>query len=115
MAVPSARNSGLESTEKVLPAGATARIACTVSAVRTGRVLFSTTIVCPWAASATWRVQTSIQRRSEAWPAPTPRVLVGVFTEINTMSALAMAPATSVLKKRLRPRALPTTASSPGS
>jgi hypothetical protein len=86
MAVPSARNSGLESTEKVLlPAGDSAsaalRMVVITSAVRTGRVLFSTTIVWPWAQAATWRAEASIQRRSLAWPAPIPRALVGVFTE----------------------------------
>ncbi len=100
MAVPSARNSGLESTEKVLPSAAWAalRMVCTVSAVRTGRVLFSTTMVCPWAAAATWRAEASIQRRSLAWPAPTPLVLVGVFTERNTVSAPAIALSTAVVK-----------------
>ena len=57
MAVPSARNSGLESTEKVLlPAGDSAsaalRMVVITSAVRTGRVLVSTTIVRPWAQAA---------------------------------------------------------------
>ena len=116
--MPSARNSGLESTEKLFwPAApwAAVRIAFTVSAVRTGKVLFSTTIVWPWAQAATWRAEASIQRRSLAWPAPMPRVLVGVLTERNTMSALAIAASTAVVKWRLRPRQRPTTASSPGS
>ena len=121
IAVPSARNSGLESTAKVLPLPASAppwaapRIAFTVSAVRTGRVLFSTTIVWPWAQAATWRAEASIQRRSLACPAPRPLVLVGVLTDRNTMSAAAIDASTSVVKKRLRPRQRPTTASSPGS
>ena len=38
------------------------------AAVRTGRVLFSTTIVWPFAAWATVRAQASTQRRSLAWP-----------------------------------------------
>ena len=45
------------------------------------------TLVWPVAAWATVRAQASTQRRSLAWPAPTPFVLVGVFTEMNTMSA----------------------------
>ena len=85
------------------------------AAVRTGRVLFSTTIVWPLAAWATVRAQASTQRRSLAWPAPSPFVFVGVFTEMNTMSASAIAASTSVEKLRLRPRARPTTASRPGS
>jgi hypothetical protein len=63
------------------------------SAVRTGRVLVSTTIVWPWAQAATWRIDqrrvASIQRRSLAWPAPMPQALVGVFSERNTVSAAA--------------------------
>ena len=85
------------------------------AAVRTGRVLFSTTIVCPVAASATVRAQASTQRRSLAWPAPSPLVLVGVLTEMNTMSAAAIDASTSVEKVRLRPLARATTASRPGS
>ena len=50
-----------------------------------------------------------------AWPAPSPLVFVGVFTEMNTMSAAAIAASTDVEKLRLRPRARPTTASRPGS
>jgi hypothetical protein len=58
MAVPSARNSGLESTAKLLrPEGvspsAALRMVVITSAVRTGRVLVSTTIVWPWAQAAT--------------------------------------------------------------
>ena len=96
MAVPSAKNSGFDNTEKLFcgragSCSAAARIAATVSAVRTGRVLFSTTIVWPVAAAATWRVQASIQRKSDAWPAPTPLFFVGVLTDRNTISALAIA------------------------
>ena len=42
-----------------------------------------------WA--ATVQGQASIQRRSLAWPAPRPRLLVGAFTAMNTMSAIASA------------------------
>jgi hypothetical protein len=66
-----------------------------------------------WAAAV--RAQTSIQRRSLAWPAPRARLLVGVFTAMNTMSAEAMAGSTAVEKYRLRPRQRPTTSASPGS
>ena len=48
-------------------------------------------------------------------PAPSPKVLVGVFTLTKMMSASRMPPATSVEKKRLRPRDCATTSSSPGS
>ena len=85
------------------------------AAVRTGRVLFSTTMVWPVAAWATSRAQASTQRRSLACPAPRPLVLVGVFTEMKTMSAAAIEADTSVEKCRLRPRARSTTRSSPGS
>src|SRR6056297_1642438 len=44
-AVPSARNSGLLSTSKVAPEEDPPRIALTASAVRTGKVDFSTTIL----------------------------------------------------------------------
>ena len=47
MALPSARNSGLESTWKRRPAGFELRIRAIASAVRTGSVDFSTTIL-PW-------------------------------------------------------------------
>ena len=124
MAVPSARNSGLESTAKLLrPEGvsssAAERMVVITSAVRTGRVLFSTTIVWPWAQAATWRADqrraASLQRRSLTWPASIPRVLVVVFTERTTMSATAIAGSTAVEMWRLRPRQRATTASRPGS
>ena len=47
------------------------------AAVRTGRVLFSTTIVWPLAAWAC-AAQASTQRRSLAWPAPSFRLRGGV-------------------------------------
>ncbi len=120
IAVPSARNSGLESTEKRLggrsPASwrawaspwAAARIAFTASAVRTGRVLFSTTIVWPRRSGppAGPRPRSSAGR----WPLapPRPRVLVGVFTreEHHVRRRDRLVP-TAVLKCRLRPRARP--------
>ena len=50
MADPSAKNSGLERTENVLSSLSHERINISLinSAVLTGTVLFSTTIVCPW-------------------------------------------------------------------
>jgi hypothetical protein len=68
--------------------------------VRTGRVLFPPTTVCPVAWAATVR---------------RPRLLVGVFTAMNTMSAEAMACSTAVETCRLRPRQRPTTSARPGS
>ena len=47
---------------------------------------------------ATCLAQASTQRKSLACPAPKPLVLVGVFTEMNTMSAAAMASSTAVEK-----------------
>ena len=53
MAEPSDKNSGFDKTSNVLffkPASKDDfKIDLIVSAVLTGRVLFSTTIVCPWA------------------------------------------------------------------
>ncbi len=85
------------------------------SAVRTGRVLFSTMILArsEWA-TISWAVF-SQYCRSEAMPAPWPKVLVGVLTETKMMSASRMPAAMSVEKNRLRPRASRTTSSSPGS
>ncbi len=51
--------------------------------------------------------------RSAAIPAPSPKVLVGVFTETKITSAWRMFSAISVEKNRLRPRACRTTSSSP--
>ena len=75
------------------------------SAVRTGRVLFSTMILArsEWA-TISWAVF-SQYCRSEAMPAPWPKVLVGVLTETKMMSASRMPAAMSVEKNRLRPRA----------
>ena len=56
---------------------AASKMVLIAAAVRTGRVLFSTTIVWPLAAWATVRAQASTQRRSLAWPAPSPFVFGG--------------------------------------
>ena len=57
------------------------------SAVLTGNVLFSTTIVCPSEYSATCLAHASTHFKSLALPAPIPFFFVGVFTEIKTTSA----------------------------
>ncbi len=67
------------------------------------------------ARAATVRAQAAIQRRSLAWPAPRPRLLVGVFAAMNTRSAEAIASSTAVEKCMLRPRQRPTTSARPGS
>jgi hypothetical protein len=72
VAVPSARNSGLESTEKLRPGWLSVtrseevRMSSIAAAVRTGRVLFYTTIVWPRAALATERALASTHLRSLA-------------------------------------------------
>ena len=85
------------------------------SAVRTGRVLFSTTILCEVEFSRIWRAVFSQYCRSAARPAPCPKVLVGVLTLTKMISASAMWRSISVEKNRLRPRAARTTSSRPGS
>src|SRR5690606_28729073 len=64
---------------------------------------------------AIWRAQSSINFKSAACPFPFPYVLVGVFTEINIMSASSIAFSTSVEKNKFLPRASETTKSKPGS
>ena len=113
--MPSARNSGFDKTSNVLPVSAVSKTSRTRSAERTGKVDFSTTSVWSRADFAIWRVQASTKRRSDALPAPSPSVLVGVFTAIKIQSAFAIALSISVEKWRLRPRARFTTASRPGS
>ena len=85
------------------------------SAVRTGSVDFSTTIL-PWSdSSRICRAVFSQACRSAARPAPCPKTLVGVLTDTKMMSAARIPPATSVEKNRFLPRARRTTSSSPGS
>ena len=115
MAVPSARNSGFDSTSKcTLGAALARRIASMVEAVLTGTVDFSTTMVSLWHTRATDLAALCAIERSAARPAPIPALLVGVFTAMNTMSAVAST-LSSVVKKRLRPRVARTTSVSPGS
>ena len=70
------------------------------SAVRTGRVLFSTTIFEEVECSRIWRAVFSQYCRSAALPAPCPKLLVGVFTLTKMISASAMCRFTSVEKIR---------------
>ena len=96
IAVPSAKNSGLDKIEKdlltnVLLFSDVLSIVPITSAVLTGIVLFSTTIVYPLAYLATSLAQFSIQHKSLAWPAPIPLLFVGVLTEIKIISADSIA------------------------
>ena len=115
IAVPSARNSGLESTSKWSPLSLEFRIRSIAAAVRTGSVDFSTIIFPSSAISRMLRAVFSQYCKSEAFPAPCPKVFVGVFTDTKIMSASLIAAGISVLKNRLRPRARLTTSSKPGS
>uniref|UniRef100_A0A0D9ZDE6 WRKY domain-containing protein n=1 Tax=Oryza glumipatula TaxID=40148 RepID=A0A0D9ZDE6_9ORYZ len=88
------------------------RIFSIASAVLTGTVDFSTTILSDLDTSA---IILAALSQSAALPAPRPRVLVGVFTDTKMMSASATCFSTSVLKKRFLPLHSLTTSSSPGS
>ena len=96
MAVPSARNSGFETIWKFSPLSFACRTRERVWAVRTGRVLFSTTILSPSANSTISRAVFSRNCRSDAFPAPHPKVFVGVLTETKMMSAALIPAAMSV-------------------
>ena len=61
------------------------------SAVLTGKVLFSTTIVYPLEYLATSLALASTHFKSLDFPAPRPLVLVGVFTDIKIISADSIA------------------------
>ena len=115
MAVPSARNSGFESTSKWTPGSPEERTRCMAAAVRTGSVDFSTTMVSCLAQALIWRAVFSQYWRSAARPAPWPKVFVGVFTATKITSASAMALSTSVEKNRLRLSVSRTTSWRPGS
>mmetsp|Transcript_48281 Transcript_48281/g.121915 ORF Transcript_48281/g.121915 Transcript_48281/m.121915 type:complete len:236 (+) Transcript_48281:772-1479(+) len=117
MAVPSARNSGLERISNLTLLSEQLRSSTLpmASAVRTGTVDFSTMILLLAETRAIMRAALSQYVRSAARPAPTPRVFVGVFTLTKMMFASATCFSVSVLKKRLRPRASNTTSSRPGS
>ena len=85
IADPSAKNSGLETTKNLFSFTMffedSFNIFLIVSAVLTGKVLFSITIVSPFANWDTCLVEASIHFRSLAFPAPIPFVFVGVLTE----------------------------------
>ena len=117
IAVPSARNSGLDRMSKRTPGWLLLRVSTfsMASAVRTGTVDFSTTILEVFETAAIMRAAPSQYVRSAALPAPTPRVFVGVLTDTNTMSASPTCLCVSVEKNRFRPRQACTTSSSPGS
>mmetsp|Transcript_41906 Transcript_41906/g.65492 ORF Transcript_41906/g.65492 Transcript_41906/m.65492 type:complete len:241 (+) Transcript_41906:761-1483(+) len=122
-AVPSAKNSGLESTWKLTPGGAfSVSTQVMASAVDTGTVLFSTTIllplkslVSPVRAALMERAAPSQYVRSAALPFPNPYSLVGVLTATKMISASLTAETMSVLKKRFLPLTSLTISSSPGS
>ena len=115
MAVPSARNSGFDRTSNRRPRVLLLRIRSIASAVRTGSVDFSTTILSLVEQARICRAVFSQYCRSAARPAPSPNVFVGVFTDTKMMSAAAMPASMSVEKKRFLPRARFTTSSRPGS
>mmetsp|Transcript_35189 Transcript_35189/g.84052 ORF Transcript_35189/g.84052 Transcript_35189/m.84052 type:complete len:204 (+) Transcript_35189:693-1304(+) len=115
MAVPSARNSGLLSTWNFNPRSLQSSTRLTACAVRTGTVLFSTTILSLSLTSAILRAQSSQFLTFAARPAPIPMVFVGVFTEMKTMSAFLISASMSVEKKRFFPRHWATTSGRPGS
>ena len=97
IALPSAKNSGFETTENWVELFPDSRIRAIASAVRTGRVLFSTTITFGFRQlSKISRAVFSQNCKSAAFPAPSPNILVGVFTETKIISASVVASATSV-------------------
>ena len=73
-------------------------------AVRTGTVLFSTTILSELDTSAIFLAHSSQFLMFAARPAPIPVIFVGVLTEMKIMSALSTSLSMSVLKKRFFPR-----------
>ena len=85
-----------------------------LSADLTGTVLFSTTILLDFAASAIVRAQLSTYFKSAERPFPNPLVFVGVFTEMKIKSASSMFFETSVEKNKFFPRHFFTTSSRPG-
>ena len=67
-----------------------AKTARTASAVRTGTVDFSTTILFEVAISAILRAHNSQFLILAALPAPIPAIFVGVLTEIKIISAASI-------------------------
>ena len=89
IAVPSAKNSGFDSTSNLMPGLVLAfNILLILSAARTGTVLFSTTILLLTEKLAISLATCSRFCKSAAFPLPKPNVFVGVLTEMKTISAL---------------------------
>lgn len=72
IAVPSAKNSGLDKTWYCTPLPTFSKMFLMASAVRTGSVDFSTTILSVVATAAICRAQLSTNFRSGAIPLPLP-------------------------------------------
>ena len=85
--MPSARDTGLDSTWNWSPFSLHSSTCRTACAVRTRTVLFSTTILPLLDTSAILRAQSPQFLTLAARPAPIPMVLVGVLTEMKMMSA----------------------------
>mmetsp|Transcript_7708 Transcript_7708/g.28116 ORF Transcript_7708/g.28116 Transcript_7708/m.28116 type:complete len:237 (+) Transcript_7708:677-1387(+) len=117
IAVPSARNSGLDKISNRTPLVLQFRCKTfsIASAVRTGTVDFSTMILFVLLTAAIVRAADSQYVRSAALPFPRPVFFVGVFTETKIISLSAIAPSTSVVKNKFFPRHCFTISSSPGS
>mmetsp|Transcript_7920 Transcript_7920/g.17018 ORF Transcript_7920/g.17018 Transcript_7920/m.17018 type:complete len:210 (+) Transcript_7920:747-1376(+) len=117
IAVPSARNSGLLRTWKVTLGffSLADRMRLMASAVRTGTVDFSTTILDDVETRAMWRAHNSQFLMLAAEPAPIPLVFVGVLTEMKMTSASAISLSRSVEKNRFLPRDFFTHSIRPGS
>ena len=99
IAVPSARNSGLLKTWNLnFDSDASTRLID--SAVRTGTVDFSTTILSDRATSAILRAHNSQFLIFAARPAPIPVVLVGVFTLTKIISDSWIIASTAVEKNK---------------
>ena len=75
---------------KLIPRLVLSNIFLMDSAVFTGKVDFSTTILSDFATLAICRAHCSTYLRSDAIPLPAPYVFVGVFTEIKIISAISI-------------------------
>ena len=115
IAVPSAKNSGFDRISKWIPEEFSSKISLIFSAVRTGRVDFSIIILSDFEYFAISLAQASTYCRSAAIPAPSPLVLVGVFTAINIISDFSMASLMLFEKKRFLFRTFSIISESPGS
>ena len=115
IAVPSAKNSGLDNTWKFTFSPVESRMVCIVSAVLTGNVDFSTIILSVFDILAICLAQSSTYFKSAAIPLPWPYVFVGVLTAIKIISDSSIALSTSVEKNKFLPLASETTFARPGS